>query len=418
MLNLKYWLYCSLTLVAIVLALIFAPGLPPYDAEFTAYELPPTKKLLGALSLNEKLDGAERLFENLIKGPESLAYDDGILYTGVHGGLVLKIIDDKLIPFVKFGKSCEGIHQEHICGRPLGLHLDPSSKDLYVADAYYGLFKVNTTTGTVSQLVRPDTLIEGKTAKLFNSLLVASDGSVYWTDSDSNFDLKNLAYSMLADGSGRLIKYNPQDGTNTVLMNGISFANGVALAKDESFILVAETMKFRVLRYYLKGAKKGSFDVFADGLPGSPDNLRSDENGDFYVGLVMARDDQLTPAFMRNMGRYPLIRKLIARLLATTQSALELIDRNWPHNMLQKAIHSIGHCETLLNVFPQIKRVSIIKFNKNGDIIDSLHSTDGRISGICEVQFVGEYAYLASPFNHYLARVNLQPTKKQTNRLN
>ncbi|XP_065203660.1 adipocyte plasma membrane-associated protein Hemomucin-like isoform X2 [Planococcus citri] len=373
MLNLKYWLYCSLTLVAIVLALIFAPGLPPYDAEFTAYELPPTKKLLGALSLNEKLDGAERLFENLIKGPESLAYDDGILYTGVHGGLVLKIIDDKLIPFVKFGKSCEGIHQEHICGRPLGLHLDPSSKDLYVADAYYGLFKVNTTTGTVSQLVRPDTLIEGKTAKLFNSLLVASDGSVYWTDSDSNFDLKNLAYSMLADGSGR---------------------------------------------YYLKGAKKGSFDVFADGLPGSPDNLRSDENGDFYVGLVMARDDQLTPAFMRNMGRYPLIRKLIARLLATTQSALELIDRNWPHNMLQKAIHSIGHCETLLNVFPQIKRVSIIKFNKNGDIIDSLHSTDGRISGICEVQFVGEYAYLASPFNHYLARVNLQPTKKQTNRLN
>lgn len=41
----------------------------------------------------------------------------------------------------------EGIHEEHICGRPLGLHLDANSKLLYVADAYYGLFKVNTTTG-------------------------------------------------------------------------------------------------------------------------------------------------------------------------------------------------------------------------------------------------------------------------------
>lgn len=40
----------------------------------------------------------------------------------------------------------EGIHEEHICGRPLGLYLD-SAKFLYVADAYYGLFKVNTSTG-------------------------------------------------------------------------------------------------------------------------------------------------------------------------------------------------------------------------------------------------------------------------------
>lgn len=63
---------------------------------------------------------------------------------------------------------------------------------------------------------------------------------------------------------------------------------------------------------------------------------------------------------------------------------------------------------------PQIKRVTIIKFDKKGDIIDSFHSTDERISGICEIQFVGKFAYLASPFNHYLARVNLQQNEEQT----
>ena len=41
----------------------------------------------------------------------------------------------------------DGIHQEHVCGRPLGLHLDSQTKALYAADAYYGLFKVNTSTG-------------------------------------------------------------------------------------------------------------------------------------------------------------------------------------------------------------------------------------------------------------------------------
>lgn len=98
-----------------------------------------------------------------------------------------------------------------------------------------------------------------------------------------------------------------------------------------------------IRRYYLKGPKKGTFDVFADGLPGSPDNLKLDEKGNFYVSLVMARDEQLTPSFVQNIGRYPLIRKLAARLLATTQTALQLLERNWPHHVLQKAIHSVSN---------------------------------------------------------------------------
>lgn len=57
--------------------------------------------------------------------------------------------------------------------------------------------------GEVVQLVSPDTVIEGRKPKLFNSVVVASDGKVYWTDSDSNVDLKNLMYSFFGDGTGR-----------------------------------------------------------------------------------------------------------------------------------------------------------------------------------------------------------------------
>lgn len=40
----------------------------------------------------------------------------------------------------------DGIHEPEICGRPLGLSFD-GNQNMYVADAYYGIFKVNLSSG-------------------------------------------------------------------------------------------------------------------------------------------------------------------------------------------------------------------------------------------------------------------------------
>lgn len=56
---------------------------------------------------------------------------------------------------------------------------------------------------------------------------------------------------------------------------------------------------------------------------------------------------------------------------------------------------------------PASRRVTVVKLNKNGAIVESLHATDGRISGISEIEFVDDYIYLGSPFNNYLARVKV-----------
>lgn len=50
-----------------------------------------------------------------------------------------------------------------------------------------------------------ETPIEGRKPKLINGLVVSSDGIIYWTDSDSNFDLKNLGYTVYAGGTGRFV---------------------------------------------------------------------------------------------------------------------------------------------------------------------------------------------------------------------
>lgn len=69
------------------------------------------------------------------------------------------------------------------------------------------------------------------------------------------------------DKSGRLMKYDKSSKEVTILLRGIAFANGVALSKDRSFILVAETTTGRILRLWLDGPNAGNSDIFAD-LPG------------------------------------------------------------------------------------------------------------------------------------------------------
>jgi len=46
-------------------------------------------------------------------------------------------------------------------------------------------------------------IIDGSHPKIPNSVIVATDGTVYWTDSDTNFALHNGFYTLFTDGTGR-----------------------------------------------------------------------------------------------------------------------------------------------------------------------------------------------------------------------
>ena len=62
--------------------------------------VPLVMDLRGALSLNTKLNNAEKLFEHLIIGPETIVHsrNDNILYAGVHGGWLVKLTNNTIIP--------------------------------------------------------------------------------------------------------------------------------------------------------------------------------------------------------------------------------------------------------------------------------------------------------------------------------
>lgn len=61
-----------------------------------------------------------------------------------------------------------------------------------------------------------------------------------------------------------------------MLLSNLHFANGVAVSPDGEYVLVNETWKYRILKYWIGGRSPGEAEVFADNLPGFPDNLAVD----------------------------------------------------------------------------------------------------------------------------------------------
>ncbi|PON45413.1 Strictosidine synthase [Trema orientale] len=226
-------------------------------------------------------------------GPESLAFDPsgGGPYAGVADGRILRWQGHGL-GWSEFAvttsqrKECVralALEMEHVCGRPLGLRFHKKSGELYIADAYLGLQVVGPNGGLATPLVSQ---VEGHPLRFTNDLDIDEDKDViYFTDTSTSFQRRQFMSSILSgDKTGKLLKYNISSKEVTVLVQGLAFANGVALSKDRSFVLVAETSTCRVLRLWLDGPNAGNVDVFAE-LPGFPDNIRRNPKGEFWVAL-------------------------------------------------------------------------------------------------------------------------------------
>ncbi|XP_053945808.1 adipocyte plasma membrane-associated protein Hemomucin [Anastrepha ludens] len=396
------------------LIVILLPGLPPRTTfPYKEFHVAPAKDLKGALEPNLLLDGGERLLEGRVYGPECLIARKNEIYTGIHGGEVIKLTADHVTHVVKIGQPCEEIFEESRCGRPLGLAFDTKGNNLIVSDAYYGIWEVNLNTNQKKLLVSPQQELPGKDinrkAKIFNTVAVDQKGDIYWTDSTSDFLLLDLVFSSLANPSGRLFKYDRANNVSTVLLDELFFANGLALSPDEDFIVVAETGAMRLMKYYLKGAKAGQSEVFVEGLPGLPDNLTPDAEG-IWVPLIMAADSE-HPTAINMFSKFPSIRLFFSRLLNLFELPFRLINNAFPNKLAQKFIHFIGHGESI--TFLAAKRATIVRVDWNGNIIGSLHGFDKSVGAVSHVLEFNDHLYLGSPFNRFLARVKSPRAGKQ-----
>ncbi|GAA4689606.1 SMP-30/gluconolactonase/LRE family protein [Nocardioides nanhaiensis] len=171
-------------------------------------------------------------------------------------------------------------------GHPLGIEEHPDGR-LVVCDADRGLLRVDLATGAVE--VAADSH-EGRPLRVCNNAAVATDGTVYFSDSSQVHDLDRWHHDLVHQTrSGRLLRLAP-DGTVSVLLDGLAFANGVALSPEEDFVCVAETGARTLVRLWLTGRRAGLRDYLAMGLPGYPDNLSQGSDGLLWVALASPTD--------------------------------------------------------------------------------------------------------------------------------
>lgn len=50
-------------------------------------------------------------------------------------------------------------------------------------------------------------------------------------------------------------------------------------------LFVSEICRSKCKKYYIKGAREGSVDIFVENLPGIPDNIRYDGEGHYWIAL-------------------------------------------------------------------------------------------------------------------------------------
>lgn len=208
-------------------------------------------------------------------GAEDVVVDaSGNVWTGTEDGSIFRI-------------SPDGKHLDHIGttgGRPLGI--ERYGDRMLVADAKRGLLAIDEQ-GRIEDLVLE---VEGSAMVFCNNAAVASNGDVWFSDSSTKYGIEDWKSDFVQHTrTGRLL-CRRADGRVEVHLRGLAFANGVALAPDESWVAVAETGARTVVRLWLRGEKAGRREFLVEDLAGYPDNIALGSDGLVWVTLASPRD--------------------------------------------------------------------------------------------------------------------------------
>jgi sugar lactone lactonase YvrE len=348
--------------ICLVLILIYLLTWP-VPVSPVAWDAPMNVGLVDPFESNDRLAKAEIIELGKHESPEDITGRDGYVFASTLGGRIIRLRPDgsDLTVFAETG------------GRPLGLEFDNNGR-LIVANSQLGL-----------QAVSPDgrvTLLVGEWSPGLpvypNDVAVSTDNKIYFSESSSKFSGRQFgdAYDaslldIIEHGDhGRVFEYDPATGITRVVMNGLNYANGVAISADQQFLLVAETASYRIQRHWLQGPNRGRSEVVLDNLPGFPDNIDNGLNERFWIGLVAPRN-----GLIDKLSGQPWARKAILRLPQAVRPAAE------------RSAHVVG-------------------INGDGIVLMDLQDSKASYPSITGVYETRDALFLSSLFGNRLARLD------------
>ncbi|MDO9109173.1 MAG: SMP-30/gluconolactonase/LRE family protein [Desulfatirhabdiaceae bacterium] len=299
----------ALALALALLALAAYLSLWPVPIEPVSWKAPVAPGYAGPHVPNNRLAGLQLISLGSEEGPEHIVMArDGRLYAAMSSGNIVRMNPDGTAQevFVNTG------------GRVLGFDFDAAG-NLIAADVIRGLLSI----GPDRKITVLADKVVGDPIRFADAVVVAGNGMIYFSDASTRFapiawgDTFEASILDIIEQSstGRVLEYDPALKTTRIVARGLSFANGVALSRDEQTLFVNETGKYRVWKIAVAADKidlaQGSpqASVLFDNLPGYPDNLMRGLDGRIWLGFAKPRNPTVDA-----MADKPFLRKVTLRL--------------------------------------------------------------------------------------------------------
>ncbi|MHB8830467.1 MAG: SMP-30/gluconolactonase/LRE family protein [Syntrophales bacterium] len=299
----------GLTFIVVLLLLAAYLLLWPVPIKPVSWNAPLPPGYVGPHAVNTKLANLKMISLGSEEGPEHIAIGkDGKLYAAVASGNILRMNQD-------------GSGQEVLAntgGRVLGFDFDAAG-NLIAADAVKGLLSIS----PEKEITALADKVNAEPIVYADAVAVAGSGKIYLSDASTRFAPKDWGGTFEASvldileqsSTGRILEYDPASKTTRVVAKGFSFANGLALSRDEKSLFVNETGKYRVWKISVAAKDLDISNpgdqarVLLDNLPGYPDNLMRGLDGKIWLGFAKPRNSAID-----KMAAKPFLRKLTLRL--------------------------------------------------------------------------------------------------------
>jgi len=321
-------------------------------------------------AVNNKLRAVELIGLGRIEAPEDVILDrDNHLYAGSRHGDIIRFFAPDYQQMEVFA---------HIGGQPLGLAFD-REWNLNVCIGGMGLYRV-TPKGEVQRVTDEtnrswSSINDDSRLRLADDLDIADDGRIFFSEATTRYEMHEWPVDGLeARGNGRIVCYDPRNGSTQTVLRGLRFPNGICIASDRQSILFAETWGVCIKRYWFDGPRKGQVEMVVDNLPGYPDNINSSSDGHYWLALVGMR----APAYDLAL-RMPGFRRRMAKRVPIDE---------W--------------------LFPNINTGCVLKFSEKGEILETLWDLGGENHPmITSMREHRGYLYLGGIQNNRIGRYKL-----------
>lgn len=342
----------------------------------TYFKLPPlpeTAEGSGSdYALNDKLRGVEAIGLGELDGPEDVIFDkDDNLYCGSRHGDIIRFFGPDHKRWEIFA---------HIGGHPLGMAFDADG-NLYSCVGGMGLYKITPDPERKVIKLSDETnrsllsVVDDSRLRLADDLDIAPDGRVFFSEATIRYEMYDWMVDALeARGNGRIICYDPKDGSSRTVVPHLQLPNGICVEPNGQSLLYAETWGCRITRWWFDGPDKGKREVIIDNLPGYPDNINRASDGNYWCALCGMR----SPVFD----------------LALTMPSFR-----------RRMVQRVGRDDWL---YPNMNTGCVIKFDAAGNILDVLWDLGGEAHPmITSIREHKGYLYLGGIYNNRIGKYRI-----------